>query len=71
MNEEEQDRTFNEEQRALFEQRDETGEKTRPRTPGAQSAPATVAPDVVEQPAAGEERTDDEDDDGPLIRRVE
>ena len=67
--EEEQDRTFNEEQRALFEQRDETGEKTRPRTPGAQSAPATVAPDVVE-PAAGDDSAGEEDD-GPPIRRVE
>jgi hypothetical protein len=34
MSEEEKDRTFNDEQRAMFEQPDDTPAKTRPRTPG-------------------------------------
>lgn len=63
-----QDRTFNEEQSALFEQPDQAGEKTRPRTPGTASVPATVAPDVAE-PDAPDEGAGGQD--GPLIRRVE
>jgi hypothetical protein len=34
MSEEEEDRTFNDEQRAIFEQPDDAPAETRPRTPG-------------------------------------
>ncbi|MFL6228683.1 MAG: hypothetical protein ACJ741_07875 [Pyrinomonadaceae bacterium] len=39
MSEEEEDRTFNDEQRAVFEQPDDAPLKTRPRTPGERNAP--------------------------------
>jgi hypothetical protein len=39
MNDEEEDRTFNEEQRAVFEQPEDAPVKTRPRTPGERTAP--------------------------------
>jgi hypothetical protein len=54
MSEEEEDRTFNDEQRAMFEQPDNAPTKTRPRTPGASN---------VSQPVSREE-----DDDANELR---
>lgn len=45
MSEEEEDRTFNDEQRAIFEQPDDAPVKTRPRTPGESNAPQSEQAD--------------------------
>lgn len=74
MNDEDRDRTFNDEQSALFEQPDETGEKTRPRTPGAASVPATQAPDVVggeARDAEGAVERGEVERNEPRVRRAE
>ncbi|MDT7603733.1 MAG: hypothetical protein QOF61_1730 [Acidobacteriota bacterium] len=54
--EEEEARTFNEEQRAIFEQPDDAPVKTRPRTPGERNVPQPNLDDVGID-GAGESRS--------------
>jgi hypothetical protein len=53
MSEEEEDRTFNDEQRAMFEQPDDAPAKTRPRTPGEGNTDQSNSRDE------GEDRSDE------------
>jgi hypothetical protein len=46
MNDENEDRTFNDEQRTIFEQPEDAPVKTRPRTPGERNAPQPAQDDT-------------------------